>query len=58
MLVFTVCIVCMMIHPHIIVKKPVCKITPEMVAALKEHFCKIRGGVVKKAKGGKGKKKA
>lgn len=41
-----------------IVKKPVCKITPEMVAALKEHFCKIRGGVVKKAKGGKGKKKA
>jgi len=36
-------------------KKQVCKITPEMVSALKEH-CKIRGGVVKKAKGG-GKKK-
>ena len=54
MLVFTLCIACMMT----IVKKPVCKITPEMVAALKEHFCKIRGGVVKKAKGGKGKKKA
>ena len=38
-------------------KKQVCKITPELVAALKERFCKVRGGVVKKAKGG-GKKKA
>ena len=38
-------------------KKQVCKITPELVAALKERFCKVRGGVIKKAKGG-GKKKA
>jgi hypothetical protein len=37
-------------------KKQVCKITPEMVSALKEHFCKIRGGLVKKVTGG-GKKK-
>lgn len=36
-------------------KKQVCKITPELVDALKQHFCKIRGGVVKK---GKAKKKA
>ena len=34
-------------------KKQVCKITPELVAALKERFCKVRGGVIKKAKGGK-----
>ena len=34
-------------------KKQVCKITPELVDALKQHFCKIRGGVVKKGKGGK-----
>ena len=39
-------------------KKQVCKITPELVDALKMHFCKIRGGVVKKAKGGGKKKKA
>jgi hypothetical protein len=38
-------------------KKQVCKITPELVASLKEQFCKVRGGVIKKAKGG-GKKKA
>jgi hypothetical protein len=38
-------------------KKQVCKITPELVAALKERFCMVRGGVIKKAKGG-GKKKA
>lgn len=38
------------------VKKQVCKITPEMVHALKYKAhgnCTIRGGVVKKAKGGK-----
>ena len=38
-------------------KKAVCKITPEMFEALKEH-CLLRGHVIKKAKGkGKGKKK-
>lgn len=37
-------------------KKQVCKITPELVESLRDHFCKIRGGVVKKAKGGKKKK--
>lgn len=39
-------------------KKQVCKIAPEVVDALKLHFCKVRGGVVKKAKGGGKKKKA
>ena len=34
-------------------KKQVCKISPEVVDALKQHFCKVRGGVIKKAKGGK-----
>jgi len=34
-------------------KKQVCKITPEMVEALQKNRCVIRGGVVKKAKGGK-----
>jgi hypothetical protein len=38
-------------------KKQVCKITPELVDVLKKRHCHIRGGVVKKAKGG-GKKKA
>lgn len=39
------------------VKKPVCKITPEMFQALSEH-CIVRGHLIKKAKGkGKGKKK-
>mmetsp|Transcript_27625 Transcript_27625/g.46358 ORF Transcript_27625/g.46358 Transcript_27625/m.46358 type:complete len:426 (+) Transcript_27625:116-1393(+) len=33
-------------------KKQVCKITPEMVNALKDRYCKVRGGVIKKAKGG------
>ena len=34
-------------------KKQVCKITPEVVDSLKQRFCKVRGGVIKKAKGGK-----
>lgn len=34
-------------------KKQVCKITPELVDALKQHYCKIRGGVIKKSKGKK-----
>lgn len=34
-------------------KKQVCKISPEVVDALKHHFCKVRGGVIKKSKGGK-----
>ena len=36
-------------------KKQVCKITPEIVCALRDKsaICAIRGGVVKKAKGGK-----
>jgi hypothetical protein len=34
-------------------KKQVCKISPELVEALRQHFCKIRGGVIKKSKGGK-----
>ena len=38
-------------------KKQVCKITPEFVAVLELHKCKVRGGVVKKAKGGKKGKK-
>lgn len=37
-------------------KKQVCKITPELVSTLKDRYCKVRGGVVKKAKGKKGKK--
>ena len=39
-------------------KKQVCKITPEFVQQLELHQCKVRGGLVKKAKGGgkKGKK--
>ena len=39
-------------------KKQVCKITPEFVQALELNQCKVRGGLVKKAKGGgkKGKK--
>jgi len=37
-------------------KKQVCKITPELVSILKERMCKIRGGVVKKAKAVKKKK--
>lgn len=39
-------------------KKQVCKIAPEVVESLKAHFCKVRGGVIKKAKGGGKKKKA
>lgn len=39
-------------------KKQVCKITPEVVASLKSHFCHIRGGVIKKAKVKKAKKKS
>lgn len=39
-------------------KKQVCKITPEMVDILKRQRCIIRGGVVKKAKGGKKSKAA
>jgi hypothetical protein len=38
-------------------KKQVCKISPEVVDTLKQQFCKVRGGVIKKSKGG-GKKKA
>jgi Leucine-rich repeat (LRR) protein len=34
-------------------KKQVCKISPEVVDVLKTQFCKVRGGVVKKSKGGK-----
>lgn len=39
-------------------KKQVCKITPEIVDALKKNRCVIRGGVVKKGKAKKGKKAA
>ena len=34
-------------------KKQVCKITPEVADILKNQSCMVRGGVVKKAKGGK-----
>ncbi|CAM9351269.1 unnamed protein product, partial [Pylaiella littoralis] len=34
-------------------KKQTCKMTPDFAAALKFRRCNIRGGVVKKAKGGK-----
>lgn len=37
-------------------KKQVCKITPEVAEILKNQDCMVRGGVVKKGKGG-GKKK-
>lgn len=37
-------------------KKQVCKITPEVAEAFRDRFCKVRGGLVKKAKGGKKKK--
>lgn len=36
-------------------KKQVCKISPDLSEALKAQHCVVRGGVVKKAKGGKGK---
>ncbi len=39
-------------------KKQVCKIAPEVAEALGGQFCKVRGGVIKKAKGGGKKKKA
>jgi hypothetical protein len=39
-------------------KKQVCKIAPEVAEALGGQFCKVRGGVMKKAKGGGKKKKA
>lgn len=39
-------------------KKQVCKITPEFVELLRKSHCIIRGGVVKKAKGGGKKAKA
>lgn len=39
-------------------KKQVCKITPELVDAMRQRHCHVRGGVVKKAKGGKKKKSA
>jgi Leucine-rich repeat (LRR) protein len=39
-------------------KKQVCKITPDMVDALKKNRCIVRGGVVKKAKSSKRSKKA
>jgi hypothetical protein len=39
-------------------KKQVCKISPELVEALKQQLCKVRGGVVKKSKGGKKKASA
>mmetsp|Transcript_16596 Transcript_16596/g.33667 ORF Transcript_16596/g.33667 Transcript_16596/m.33667 type:complete len:427 (+) Transcript_16596:20-1300(+) len=32
-------------------KKQACRVTPELVAALSQRFCKVRGGVIKKAKG-------
>lgn len=38
-------------------KKQVCKIAPEVVEALKMRFCKVRGGVIKKAKKSGGGKK-
>ncbi|CAN0090880.1 unnamed protein product [Sphacelaria rigidula] len=34
-------------------KKQTCKMTPEFATMLKERRCNIRGGVVKKGKGGK-----
>lgn len=34
-------------------KKQVCKIAPEVAEALAGQLCKLRGGVIKKAKGGK-----
>ena len=34
-------------------KKQVCKITPEIAERLSKQRCTVRGGVVKKAKGGK-----
>ena len=34
-------------------KKPVCKITPEMLQAFKFQRCRVQGVVVKKAKGKK-----
>jgi len=34
-------------------KKQVCKITPEIADRLQKQHCTVRGGVVKKAKGGK-----
>lgn len=34
-------------------KKQTCKMTPEFAAALKVRRCNIRGGVIKKGKGGK-----
>jgi hypothetical protein len=38
-------------------KKQVCKITPEVADILKSQSCMVRGGVIKKGKGGgKGKK--
>lgn len=33
-------------------KKQTCKMTPEFAAALKIRRCTIRGGVIKKGKGG------
>lgn len=37
-------------------KKQVCKIAPDLSDSLRAQNCIVRGGVVKKAKGGKGKK--
>lgn len=34
-------------------KKQTCKMTPEFAAALRVRRCNIRGGVIKKGKGGK-----
>lgn len=34
-------------------KKQVCKIAPEVADMLKAQKCVLRGGVIKKAKGGK-----
>ena len=34
-------------------KKQVCKLTPELAQSLGKQSCSIRGGVVKKSKGGK-----
>ena len=39
-------------------KKQVCKITPDLVDAMKQRHGHVRGGVVKKTKGGKKKKAA
>jgi hypothetical protein len=35
-------------------KKQVCKITPEVATLLRLQRCKLRGGVIKKGKKGKG----